>query len=158
MGQIQEDFDIAGQAHRLSVAVIRLRSRLREEAGTHATGLSISQLAVLRSVVDDGPTTAAYLAQVHHVSAQSVAQNLAVLKAAGLVRGKRDPADGRKTLISADPSAARLLSSLLAARESFLARAVGQLLAPGERGDLERAISLLERFAVADLDAGPTAI
>jgi DNA-binding MarR family transcriptional regulator len=77
------------------------------------------------------------------------------LKAAGLVRGERDPADGRKTLISADPSATRLLTSLLAARESFLARAIAQLVAPGERGDLDRAISLLERFAAADL-AGDT--
>jgi DNA-binding MarR family transcriptional regulator len=154
MGQLQEDSDIAA-AHRLSVAIIRLRSRLREEAGMHATGLSASQLAVLQSVVDEGPTTAAHLAQVQHVSAQSVAQNLAVLKAAGLVRGERDPADGRKTLINADPSATRLLTSLLAARESFLARAIGQLVAPGERGDLERAISLLERFAAADL-AGDT--
>jgi DNA-binding MarR family transcriptional regulator len=153
MRQIQEDSDVAA-AHRLSVAIIRLRSRLREEAGMHATGLSASQLAVLQSVVDEGPATAAYLAQVQHVSAQSIAQNLAVLKAAGLVRGKRDPADGRKTLISADPSAERLLSSLIAARESFLARAIAQLVAPGERGELERAIDLLERFAAAELDAG----
>ena len=156
MRQSQEGSDVAA-AHRLSVAIIRVRSRLREEAGMHATGLSASQLAVLQSVVDDGPTTAAYLAQVQHVSAQSIAQNLAVLKAAGLVRGERDPADGRKTLISADPSAARLLSSLIAARESFLARAIGQLVSPGERRDLERAISLLERFAAADLDAGDQA-
>jgi DNA-binding MarR family transcriptional regulator len=154
MKQTPADSGIASAAHRLSVAIIRIRSRLREEAGMHATGLSASQLAVLHSVVDDGPTTAAHLAQVQHVSAQSVAQNLAVLKAAGLVRGERDPADGRKTLISADPSAARLLASLLAARESFLARAIDQLVTPGERGELEWAISLLERFAAADLDAG----
>jgi DNA-binding MarR family transcriptional regulator len=158
MTPVQEDADVAGAAHRLSVAIIRLRSRLREEAGTHATGLSISQLAVLQSVVDGGPMTAAGLAQVQHVSAQSVAQNLAVLRAAGLVRGERDPADGRKTLISADPSAPRLLSALHAARESFLARAIDQLVAPGERGELEGTISLLERFAAADLDAGDTAV
>jgi DNA-binding MarR family transcriptional regulator len=158
MGQIREDSDIAGAAHRLSVAIIRLRSRLREEAGMHATGLSSSQLAVLQAVVDDGPATAAHLAQVQHVSAQSVAQNLAVLKAAGLVHGERDPADGRKTLISADPSAVRLLSSLHAARESFLAKAIEQLVEPGDRGELESTIRLLERFAAADLDAGNTAI
>jgi DNA-binding MarR family transcriptional regulator len=157
MRQTQEESDVPAAARRLSVAITRLRSRLREESGTHATGLSISQLAVLQSVVDDGPTTAADLAQVQHVSAQSVAQNLAVLKAAGLVRGERDPADGRKTLISADPSATRLLSSLLAARESFLARAIDQLVAPSERGELEGAISLLERFAAADLDVGDAA-
>jgi DNA-binding MarR family transcriptional regulator len=157
MRQIQADSNIDGQAHRLSVAIIRLRSRLREESGLHATGLSVSQLAVLQSVVEDGPITATDLAQAQHVSAQSIAQNLAVLKAAGLVRGERDPADGRRTLISADPSAARLLASVHSARESFLARAIDQLVPPGERDAVEQAIGLLERFAAADLDVGDTA-
>lgn len=124
----------------------------------HATGLSISQLSVLKSVVEDGPATAAYLAQVQHVSPQSIAQNLAVLRAAGLVRGERDPLDGRKTLISADSSAERLLSSLHASRESFLVRAIEQVLAPGEQADLERVIEVLERLAGAELGAGDTAI
>lgn len=140
----------ASAAQRLSVAIMRLRSRLREEAGLHSTGLSISQLAVLRSVVEEGPVTASYLASVQHVSAQSVAQNLAVLKAAGLVRGDRDPEDGRKTLISAEPSAARLLTAIYDSRESFLARAIDRLPA-SEWADLERTIELLERFAVVDV-------
>ena len=158
MSENQESGGAPAAAHRLSVAVTRLRSRLREEAGLHATGLSISQLAVLKSVVEDGPATAAHLAQVQHVSPQSIAQNLAVLKAAGLVRGERDPGDARKTLISADPSAARLLTSLNDSRESFLARAIDQLVAPAERSDLERTIELLERFAAADLDGKGGAI
>ncbi len=136
-------------AHRLSVAITRLRSRLREEAGLHATGLSVSQLAVLQTVRDEGPLTAARLAQVQHVSPQSIAQNLAVLKAAGLVHGERDPQDGRKTLISADPSATDLLSALHMSRESFLTRAIDQLVAPDERAALEQAIDLLERFAAS---------
>jgi DNA-binding MarR family transcriptional regulator len=135
--------------------IMRLRSRLREEAGLHSTGLSISQLAVLRSVVDEGPVTASYLASVQHVSPQSIAQNLAVLKAAGLVRGHRDPDDGRKTLISADPSAPRLLTAISDSRESFLTRAIDRLSA-SEREDLERTIELLERFAVVDVDEDGT--
>lgn len=139
-------------AHRLSVAITRLRSRLRVEAGLHGTGLSISQLAVLGSVVHDGPVTAAWLATTQHVSPQSIAQNLAVLKAAGLVRGHRDPADGRKTLVTAEPSAARLLDTLESSRESFLTRALDALVPAGERADLERTIALLERLAAAELD------
>lgn len=140
----------ASAAHRLSVAITRLRSRLREEAGLHSVGLSISQLAVLRNVVDEGPVTASYLASVQHVSPQSIAQNLAVLKAAGLLRGHRDPGDGRKTLISANPSAARLLTSITDSRESFLARAIDRLPA-SEWQDLERTIELLEHFAAVDV-------
>ncbi|HEY6499043.1 MAG TPA: MarR family transcriptional regulator [Streptosporangiaceae bacterium] len=113
------------------------------------------ELAVLRTVVDEGPLTASYLASVQHVSPQSIAQNLAVLKAAGLVRGHRDPGDGRKTLISADPSAARLLTSITDSRESFLTRAIDKLPA-SEREGVERTIELLERFAAVDVGKGGT--
>jgi DNA-binding MarR family transcriptional regulator len=141
-------------AQRLHLAIKQLRGRLRIESGMHSTGLTITQLSVLQSVVDEGPITAARLATLQHVSPQSVAQSLAVLKAAGLVRGERDPEDGRKTLISGDPSAAELITSLLTGRESFLARAIDQLLAPEERKDLEKAIELLERIAAVDLTGG----
>jgi DNA-binding MarR family transcriptional regulator len=144
----------ATTAQRLHLAIRQLRGRLRSESGMHSTGLTITQLSVLHSVVEEGPVTAVRLAMLQHVSPQSVAQSLAVLKAAGLVRGERDPEDGRKTLISADPSAAELVTSLLAGRESFLARAIDQLLAPEERKDLEKAIELLERFAAVDLTGG----
>jgi DNA-binding MarR family transcriptional regulator len=144
--------DTADAATRLSVAVTRLRSRLRAESGLHGTGLSISQVSVLKSVVDAGPVTAATLALAQHVSPQSIAQNLAVLKTAGLVRADRDPADGRKTLVTATDPGAELLTSLRAGRRSFLVRAIETLVAPGEQADLERAIELLERFAAADLD------
>jgi DNA-binding MarR family transcriptional regulator len=147
--------DTADAAQRLSVAVTRLRSRLREESGQHATGLSVSQLAVLKTVVDEGPVTAAYLATTQHVSPQSIAQNLAALKTAGLVHSRPDPHDGRKTLVTADESAVRLLTTLLASRRSFLVRAIETLVAPEERADLDRAVELLERFAAAELGKEP---
>jgi DNA-binding MarR family transcriptional regulator len=143
--------DTAEAAQRLSVAITRLRSRLRVEAGLYETGLSISQLAVLKDIVREGPVTAAHLATTQHVSPQSIAQNLAVLKAAGLVRAERDPGDARKTLITADESAGRLLDSLHASRTSFLVRAIDALVAPEERADLDRTIELLEHFAAADV-------
>ncbi|MEV5749055.1 MarR family transcriptional regulator [Actinoallomurus sp. NPDC052308] len=144
----------AATAQRLDHAIKRLRGRLRTESGMYSLGLTITQLSVLRSVVDEGPITAARLAALEHVSPQSIAQSLAVLKAARLVRGEPDPEDRRKTLISADPSAAELITSLLAGRESFLARAIDQVVAPGERESLEKAIELLERLAAADLSGG----
>jgi len=140
----------AEAAQRLSVAVTRLRSRLREEAGLYRTGLSVSQLSVLRSVVEAGPVTAADLAATQHVSPQSIAQNMAVLKAAGLVRADRDPGDGRKTLLTASKAGRQLFMSLHASKNSFLARAIDALVPPQERADLDRAIVLLERLAAAD--------
>ncbi|MGW3882836.1 MarR family winged helix-turn-helix transcriptional regulator [Streptomyces sp. NPDC005055] len=153
MPEARRNPDTAATARRLSLAITRLRSRLREEAGLYGTGLSISQVAVLKSVVDDGPITAAGLAKLQHVSPQSVAQNLAVLTAAGLVRKDRDPGDGRKSLITAEEKGSRLLTALHTSRESFLTQAIDQLVAPEEQDDLERTIDLLERFAAADLKA-----
>jgi DNA-binding MarR family transcriptional regulator len=133
------------------VAITRLRSRLREEVGIDGTGLSISQMSVLSHILQEGPVTAAELAAAQHVSPQSIAQNLAVLKAAGLIQTERDPGDGRKTLITASESSRQLVTSVRASKESYLARAIDALVGPEERADLERAVDLLERLAAADL-------
>jgi DNA-binding MarR family transcriptional regulator len=143
--------DKAAAAQRLSVAITRLRSRLREEAGIDGTGLSVSQMSVLWQVLQEGPVTAAGLAAAQHVSPQAIAQNLAVLKAAGLIHTERDPGDGRKTLITASESSRQMVTTVRASKESYLARAIDALISPGERADLERAIDLLERLAAADL-------
>jgi DNA-binding MarR family transcriptional regulator len=137
-------------AERLQHAMKRLRARLRLESGQHATGLTPTQRAVLATVVRHGPVTAARIAELEHVSPQSIAQSLAVLHADGLVRSEPDPKDGRKKLIYAEPSASELIESLMAGRSSFLARAIDQVIAPEEREDLEKAIDLLERLAAAD--------
>ncbi|MFF1914136.1 MarR family winged helix-turn-helix transcriptional regulator [Streptomyces sp. NPDC058239] len=144
----------AATAQRLQDAMKRLRARLRAESGQNATGLTVTQLGVLASVVREGPVTAARLATLEHVSAQAIAQSLAVLKAAGLVHGEPDPLDGRKKLISADASATELIDRVLAGRASFLARAIDQVVAADEREDVEKAIELLERLAEADLSGG----
>ncbi|GAA5701624.1 MarR family transcriptional regulator [Streptomyces avermitilis] len=144
----------AATAQRLQDAMKRLRARLRAESGQNATGLTATQLGVLASVVREGPVTAARLAALEHVTAQAIAQILAVLKAAGLVHSEPDPQDGRKKLISADPSATVLIDRLLTGRASFLARAIDQEVAPDEGEDVEKAIELLERLAEADLRAG----
>ena len=144
----------AATAQRLNDAIKRLRARLRAESGQHSTGLTVTQLAVLASVVREGPITAARLASLEHVSPQSIAQSLAVLKAAGLVHSEPDAQDGRRKLMSADPSATELVDKLLAGRASFLARAIDQAVAPEEHKDVEQAIDLLERLAAVDLSDG----
>lgn len=138
-------------AQRLNQAMKRLRARLRAESGQHATGLTATQLAVLAEVVREGPVTAARLAALEHVTPQAIAQSLAVLKAAGLVHGAPDPRDGRRKLISADPSAGALIERLLTGRATFLARAITQVVRPEERADLEKAVELLERLAGAEI-------
>ena len=144
----------AATAQRLQDAMKRLRARLRAESGQNATGLTLSQLGILSSVIREGPVTAVRLAALEHVSAQAITQSLTALKEAGLVHSEPDPQDGRKKLVSADPSATELLDRIMAGRYSFLARAIDQVVAPDERQDLEKAIEILERLAEADLSGG----
>jgi len=134
-------------AIRLAVAVTRLRARLREVAGPDSTGLSMSQIAVLKRLRDGGPDTASSLAQAEHVTQQGMAQILAGLRADGLVHAEADPTDGRKTLNRITDAGVRLFESALAARHAWLDQAIAAEIGDDELPALDRAIELLERLA-----------
>jgi DNA-binding MarR family transcriptional regulator len=135
----------------LSVALSRLRSRLREEAGASTQGLTISQLAVLQRLADNGPMTAAALAAAEHVTKQAIAQRLAAMQPGELIGTAPDPADGRKVLVVLSPVGRALLEKLHRTREAWLVRAIESELSGAERPALRTAVELLERLASADL-------
>ena len=137
-------------AIRLALALKRLRARLREESGTTSAGLSISQLSLLQRLRLDGPATAASLAAAEHVSQQAIAQNVAPLRSAGLVRSRPDPGDGRKTQISITAAGLGLRESIIASRNTWLERAIDSTVDARERAALDKASDLLERLADAD--------
>jgi DNA-binding MarR family transcriptional regulator len=136
---------------RLAVAVKRFRSRMRVEAGTTSSGWTILQLTVLRRVIDNGPTTAAALAVVEHVSQQAIAQSVAPLKDAGLVHVVPDANDGRKRLIDVTAAGRRLVEAISTSRDTWLAQAIAATVPHHERPVVEQAIELLERLAAVDL-------
>ena len=144
----------ASDAVRLAMAVSRLRSRIRIEAGLRSTGIPISQLAVRARIIEEGPTTAAALAAAEHVTQQAIAQSLATLKERGLVEKQADPSDGRKSLVTATAAGRKLRASLTASREEWLNRAIDAAVRPGERAVLREAIELLERIAEVELPRG----
>jgi len=144
----------ASDAVRLAMAVSRLRSRIRIEAGLRSTGIPISQLAVLGRIIDEGPTTAASLAAGEHVTQQAIAQSLATLKERGLVQKQADPSDGRKSLVTATAAGRRLRESLAASREEWLTQAIDAAVKPEERALLRDAMGLLERIADVELHRG----
>jgi DNA-binding MarR family transcriptional regulator len=137
-------------AVRLAVAFKRLHARLREAALASGMELPITQLAIIKHLLDHGPTTASVLAASEHVTHQAIAQNLAALKQAGFVRTAPDPTDGRKSLVHVTAAGSRLFGLAIAARNAWLTRAIEQNVPAGERAGLERAIILLERLASAD--------
>jgi DNA-binding MarR family transcriptional regulator len=141
-------------AVRLAMAVSRLRSRIRIEAGFRSTGIPISQLSVLARIIDEGPTTAAALAAGEHVTQQAIAQSLATLKQRGLVEKQADPSDGRRSLVTATAAGRKLRETLTASREEWLTQAVDAAVKPEERAMLREAIELLERIADVKLHQG----
>jgi DNA-binding MarR family transcriptional regulator len=116
-----------------------------------STGIPISQLAVLSRIIDEGPITAAALAAAEHVTQQAIAQSLATLQKRELVTKSRDPADGRKSLVSATESGRVLLEGIKASSEAWLSRAIEAAVTPDERPALEATIELLQRIANVDL-------
>ena len=144
----------ASDAVRLAMAVSRLRSRIRIEAGIRSTGIPISQLAVLGRIIDEGPTTAAALAAGEHVTQQAIAQSLATLKERGLVEKQADPSDGRKSLVTATATGRELMEGIAASREEWLTQAIDAAVRPEERPLLAEAIELLERITDVKLQRG----
>jgi DNA-binding MarR family transcriptional regulator len=144
----------ASDAVRLGMAVSRLRSRIRIEAGLRSTGIPISQLAVLGRIIDEGPTTAAALAAGEHVTQQAIAQSLATLKERGLVEKQADPSDGRKSLVTATAAGRTLRETLAVSRDEWLTRAIDAAVKPEERPLLREAIELLQRIADVELRRG----
>ena len=134
-------------AVRLALAIKRLRARFREAAWAGGVELPIAQVAVIKRLRNDGPTTASELAAAEHVTHQAITQTLAALKRTGLVRSEADPTDGRKSVIRVTPAGNRLFESAIASRDAWLARAIESVVSPRERAALGKSIELLERLA-----------
>jgi DNA-binding MarR family transcriptional regulator len=134
-------------ARQLPQAMVRLRARLRAESEHSEVAWTWSQITTLARIADAGPTTVSALAAAEHVRHQSMAATVAALRQQGLISGVPDPADGRKTLISATEAGRALVSSIPAVREAWLEAAVDRHLSPAERETLMEAAKLMERLA-----------
>src|SRR5229473_709716 len=122
----------------------KLKRRLREQAS--AGDLTPSQTSVLGHLDRDGPATVTALARVEGVRSQSMGATIAVLEAAGLVKGSPDPEDGRQTILSLTPACRELIRSGRAARQDWLLRAIQTKLTPQEQQQLATAMKLLNRL------------
>ena len=132
---------LAVELHTLSG---KLKRRLREQAS--AGDLTPSQISVLARLDRNGPTTVTALARAEGVRSQSMGATIAVLEAAGLVKGSPDPDDGRQTILSLTPACRELIRSGRAARQDWLLRAIQTKLTPQEQAQLAAAMKLLNRL------------
>ena len=147
---ITNDMDAGQLGVDLTLAVKRLRARLRAESATN-DGWTISQLSTLAHIVRSGPMTASAIAQIEHVRPQSIAEICTTLKAAGLIVAAPDPTDGRKSLLRATAKGRRLVESVTSTRAAWLAHAIDAIVEPNRRGDVVDAITLLNQLAECDV-------
>jgi DNA-binding MarR family transcriptional regulator len=147
----KQPVDTAAASVELTLAMKRLRARLRSESET-AERWTISQLSALARIVREGPVTASALAAAEHVRPQSIAEIVTALKAGGLVAATPDPTDRRKSLLRATAAGRKLVASVLESREAWLARAIETVVDDKRRQALTDAISLLN--ALAECETG----
>lgn len=135
---------VATLAADLRVVCGKLARRLREEGSVG--DLTGSQMKVVSRLERDGPATVSALAQAEGIRPQSMGATVSALKAAGLISGMADPADGRQTILSLTSACRESIRAARAAREDWLMQAIRTRLKPEEHAQLAAAIELLERL------------
>ncbi len=129
----------------LRIAVMRLSRRLRAERTSDS--LTPSQMAVLGTLLRQGPMCPADLASAERVQPPSMTRILNSLQDAELVTRTPHPTDRRQVLYEATPTARRMVLRDREARDHWLAQKLSQL-SPEDRETLERAIPILDSLAL----------
>ena len=124
---------------------MRLARRLRTERASDT--LTPSQLAVLATLVCEGPLCPGDLAAAERVQPPSMTRILNSLQNAGMVSRTKHPSDGRQVLYAATGVAEDLVIRDRERRDNWLSQRL-QDLSPQERATLEAAIPVLNRLAL----------
>jgi DNA-binding MarR family transcriptional regulator len=120
-----------------------LMRRLRAESAAH--DLSLSEQSVLKRLQELGPSTTAALARAELVKPQSMGGTLSALEEEGLVVRTVDSTDARCRTVSVTDRGKEVLLEGRAARQNWLARAIGEKLDADEQRVLAHALELLRR-------------
>jgi DNA-binding MarR family transcriptional regulator len=135
--------DTGQLASDLRVVMGHLIRRLRAER----RDLSLSQITVLGRLDRVGPSSISDLASGERVRPQSMASTVASLVAAGLVARERDPADGRRVVVTPTAAGRAAVLADRRRREGWLAEAIDRDLSAREQRVLAEATALLRRLA-----------
>jgi DNA-binding MarR family transcriptional regulator len=125
-------------------AVGLLVRRVRAAAGPQE--LSLSAVAVLKRLEQNGPATTSGLAHAESMTSQSMGTIVAALEEDGLVKRKPHPTDGRQFLIQLTERGKVLRDSRMAAKRAWMAQAIARL-DKDEQAVLFEAAKILKRLA-----------
>lgn len=135
--------DLAITLHATAIYLLRAA-----RADDPETGLSPARLSALSVIVYVGPLTLSALARQEQVTRPAMSQLAGQLQASGLVRRRKDPADGRRFLLEATRAGKRLLRSARRRRVERIGALLGRMTA-AERKALDTGLLGLDR-AFAD--------
>lgn len=131
-------------ANDLRQVIGALARRLRAESADNE--LSPPEHAVLKRLLELGPSTTATLARAEWVKPQSMGATVAGLQAGGYVTRALDAADGRCRTVVLTEKGKRAFQAGRAARQTWLARRLDQNLGADEQRALSSAVELLRRL------------
>lgn len=130
-----------------------LQRRLRHERRP-VPGLSGTELRVLAAIDRLSPgAQPGQVADELRMTTSNVASALRELDEAGLVRRERDRADGRRVQLVVTTAGEKIVATVRAERDSWLGRAVDELLDEKEQRLLTRAGKLMQRLAEFESEA-----
>jgi DNA-binding MarR family transcriptional regulator len=139
---VTDEYEVAAA---LQVAIGLLVRRLRQ---VHMPGeLTLAETWALKRLDSAGPATSSELARQDRISPQSMGVTLAVLEQRGLIERRRDPADGRRVVLSVTEAGHKLVHDRRGARAEQYATALRDGFTASERDQLLAAAPLLERLA-----------
>jgi DNA-binding MarR family transcriptional regulator len=130
---------------RLAAHLLPRLSRLTQALARGATGLSRTQISVLRTLRDEGPTRISNLAARERVTQPTMTALVTRLEQQRLVERRADPADGRAVPVSITPAGGAALAAAVAEIEATLAGQIAHL-ADTDRSALEAILPVFDRL------------
>ncbi|OMC16139.1 MULTISPECIES: MarR family winged helix-turn-helix transcriptional regulator [unclassified Mycobacterium] len=149
---VPEVTELAEGLHR---ALSKLFSILRrgDPSGAVAGDLTLAQLSILITLLDQGPIRMTDLAAHERVRTPTTTVAIRRLEKIGLVKRSRDPSDLRAVLVDITPRGRAVHAESLANRHAALAAMLSQL-PESDLNTLMKALAPLERLASGE--AAPT--
>jgi len=139
---VTDEYEVAA-ALRVAIGLLVRRMRQVQLPGE----LTLAETWALKRLDSGGPATSSELARQDRISPQSMGVTLGVLEQRGLIERRRDPADGRRVVLSVTEAGRQLVNDRRGARVEQFAAALRDGFTAAERDQLLATTPLLERLA-----------
>jgi DNA-binding MarR family transcriptional regulator len=138
--------ELAGELQRVLSRVFSVLRRSDPTRDTTTGDLTLAQLSILLTLLEQGPIRMTELAAHERVRTPTTTVAIRRLEKLGLVKRSRDPSDLRAVLVDITPEGLAQHQEALANRRAFLSTLLAKL-GPEDLETLTKALVPLERLA-----------